>query len=111
VRPPANTGPAATCHDANATTATAADFTATIDWGDGSPAAGGTLAGSGGSYTVDGSHTYTVPGSFTVEVHILDDGGSTADATTTIGIFALAAGGNFVIGDGEQAVGHDVTFW
>jgi hypothetical protein len=105
------TGPIASFHDANTTTSTVADFTATINWGDGSPATSGTVTGSGGSYSIDGSHTYTGLGSFTIEVHIVDDGGSTADASTTLLIFAFAAGGNFVIGNGEQAVGHDVTFW
>jgi hypothetical protein len=50
-------------------------------------------------------------GSFTIKVHIVDDGGSTADATSTILIFATSSGGNFVIGDGNAAVGTNVTFW
>jgi hypothetical protein len=100
-----------TFHDANTTTSTTGDFTATINWGDSTPPTAGTVTGNGGSYSIDGSHSYTGLGSFTIKVHIVDDGGSTADATTTILIFALAAGGNFVIGNGEQAVGHDVSFW
>jgi hypothetical protein len=111
VSPPAYTGPVATFQDANTTTSSVADFTATLDWGDGTPATSGTVIGSGGSYTVNGSHAYGSVGSFTIKVHVVDDGGSTADATTTILIFAFAAGGNFVIGNGEQALGHDVTFW
>src|SRR5215813_13198846 len=38
-------------------TDTAADFTATIDWGDGVTTTG-TVVGSNGSFTVDGGHTY-----------------------------------------------------
>jgi hypothetical protein len=42
-----------------APTPTAAQLSATIDWGDGTPATTGTVTGSGGSYTVSGVHTYT----------------------------------------------------
>jgi len=72
--------------DAN-TTSTTADFTATIDWGDGSPSSTGTVSGSGGSYSITGSHTYASTGYFTIKVHVADDGGSTADeqAKVTIG--------------------------
>src|ERR1700693_4627772 len=38
-------------------TDTAANFTATIDWGDGVTTAG-TVVGSNGSFTVEGGHTY-----------------------------------------------------
>ena len=102
-------GAVATFTDANAG-APASDFTATIDWGDATSSAG-TVSGSGGSYTVSGSHTYAGTGFFIVKVHIVDDGGSTADATTTILIFAGSGGGNFVIGDENAAIGTGVTFW
>src|SRR5258705_7581386 len=39
------------------TTDAAGDFTATIDWGDGTTSAG-TIVGSNGSFTVEGGHTY-----------------------------------------------------
>jgi Big-like domain-containing protein len=104
-------GPVATFTDANATTSAPSDFTATIDWGDGSTPSAGTVTGSGGSYTVTGSHTYTGTGFFTVKVHIADDGGSTADARTTVLIFGTAHGGSFVIGDRNAATGTAVTFW
>jgi hypothetical protein len=58
------------------------DFTATIDWGDGTTTTG-TVAGSAGSpYTVTGSHTYTEEGTFTTKV-ILSDAPGTATATAT----------------------------
>jgi hypothetical protein len=110
VSPATYAGPVATFTDAN-TTSTAADFTATIDWGDGSSTSNGTVSGGGGSYAVSGSHTYGSSGPFTIEVHIVDDGGSTADATTPVLIFATAAGGNFVIGGTSAAIGTSVTFW
>src|SRR5262249_41786252 len=111
VGPRACSGPGATFHDANTPTSSLADFTATIDWGDGTAATSGSVTAGGGSYTVDGGHTYRHLGSFTIQVHIDDDGGSTADATTTMLVYAVPADGSFVIGDGGQAVGHDVTFW
>ena len=88
----------------------AGEFTATIDWGDGTSSSG-TVSGSGGSYSVKGSHTYTSTGKFTVKVHVVDEGGSTADATTTLLIFGTTKGGNFVIGDKNAVVGNAVTFW
>jgi Big-like domain-containing protein len=103
------TGPVATFKDAN-TGAPTSDFTATIDWGD-THSTSGTVTGSAGSYTVNGTHTYATTGPFMIKVHIVDDGGSTADATTAILIFGTASGGAFVIGNGDAAVGHDVTFW
>jgi hypothetical protein len=56
------------------------DFIATIDWGDGSidnvtEASGGIVPGTGGSFSIVGSHTYhTIPPSFSVQ--IADIGGS-----------------------------------
>src|ERR1700736_2445434 len=46
----------------------AGDFTATIEWGDGSTAEIGTVSGSNGSFTVTGSHSYTVNGQYNVNV-------------------------------------------
>jgi uncharacterized repeat protein (TIGR01451 family) len=45
------------------------DFTATIDWGDGTTSAG-TVSGSAGNYSVSGIHTYTAPlsGGYSVTV-------------------------------------------
>jgi hypothetical protein len=52
------------------------DFSATIDWGDGtsSPATGITKSVTG--FTVQGSHTYGSEGTYTVTVTVRDDGGS-----------------------------------
>ena len=52
---------AGTFTDANVTTSSSADFSAVIDWGDGSPNSLGTVVGAGGAYTVDGAHTYAQP--------------------------------------------------
>jgi uncharacterized repeat protein (TIGR03803 family) len=74
--------PIATFTDANPN-ATASDFTATIDWGDGSTTAGTIVAQSGGGFAVDGEHTYADEGKYAVGVSIKDVDGSSASATGT----------------------------
>ncbi len=60
------------------------DYSALIDWGDGSSATAGTIsAGSGGSFVVSGSHAYSEQGMMPVTVTISDIGGSTATAQST----------------------------
>jgi len=92
-----NTGlvPVATFTDANPPpptgSSTTADFTATIDWGDGSPTSLGLVTENLATdvYTVSGAHTYPeestnlVPPTYTIVVNIVDDGGSRLTTTTT----------------------------
>jgi PKD repeat protein len=59
------------------------DFTATIDWGDGSPTTQGTIVGSCAEFVVLGQHTYADEGSFTVTVTISDVPPGTGTATAT----------------------------
>lgn len=48
-----------------------ANYTATIDWGDGTPATPGVItAGTGGSFLVGGTHTYTALGTYNLTVTI-----------------------------------------
>jgi hypothetical protein len=72
---------------------TASDFTATINWGDGSTSTG-TVAAAATGFQVTGSHTYVDEGTHPISVSIKDVGGSTATATgtATIGDAALTAG-------------------
>jgi hypothetical protein len=66
------------------TTKTAASFTATINWGDGTAATAGTVASNGsGGFNVTGGHTYAKEGTYNVSVHIADSGGNFADAAST----------------------------
>ncbi len=76
-------GPVATFSDVN-TARTAADFTATIVWGDAASSAGA-IVGSSGSFTVFGTHTYADEGSFsyTVTVTEINPAGNTAASTAT----------------------------
>ncbi|HXO29880.1 MAG TPA: hypothetical protein VOA80_21205 [Thermoanaerobaculia bacterium] len=75
-------GAVATFEDDNAA-ATPADFTATIDWGDGTATSPGTIASSSAAFTVLGQHTYADEGSFTVTVTISDVSPGTGTATAT----------------------------
>jgi uncharacterized repeat protein (TIGR01451 family) len=59
------------------------DFTATINWGDGSAPTVGTVSGSGGTLSVSGAHTYAEEGTFTVTATLSDDAPGTATATAT----------------------------
>jgi len=84
---------AATFTDSD-TGATASDYAATIDWGDGSSSPGA-VGGGGGSFTVSGSHGYAEEGTFTVSVTITDvdnpSNTATARSTATVSDAALSA--------------------
>ena len=86
-------------------TGTLSDFTATIDWGDGTTSAG-TVTGAGGNapYTVSGSHTYSSTGPVTITTTITDVGGSKtiASCKETVFGFPTSNGATFVIGDLES---------
>jgi len=85
----------ATFTDANPNAA-AGDFTATIVWGDGTSSSG-TVTGTGGSFAVNGLHTYGEGGSYTVGVTI-DDHGATASASSTANVadYSLTASGTTI---------------
>ena len=74
--------------------ATTADFTATIEWGDGHTSSGTVTGPTGGPFTVAGSHQYAEEGNYTVSVKVADDGGSTtgASGTNTVADAPLTAG-------------------
>jgi hypothetical protein len=90
----------ATFTDADAAE-TGSNYTATIDWGDGTAAdTGCTLVstackivrvGSTSTFNVLGSHIYRRKGSFTVHVGLTDSGGSLADAFSTARFFPIAS--------------------
>jgi len=78
----------------------ATDYTASINWGDGTTS-DGWVDGSNGSYTVSGDHAYLHPGSLPVQVTITDPAGgsTTVVETASIAEVALTATGGFQEGE------------
>ncbi len=71
-----------------------ADFTATVDWGDGSTPTAGAITGSpGGTFSVGGIHHYATLGPKTITVQVVDDGGSQATAISHLLLYAFPAAG------------------
>lgn len=69
------------------TSATASEYTASIEWGDGHSSAG-TVSGLGGKFIVEGEHTYAEEGSYTITVTItdVDNASNSATATSTANV-------------------------
>jgi hypothetical protein len=65
---------------------TVTDYTATIDWGDGSTSEGTIASAASGGFAVTGSHTYGNAGAYQTSVTIKDKGGSTASAASTANV-------------------------
>jgi uncharacterized delta-60 repeat protein len=63
--------------------AVAADYTATVTWGDGNSSVGAIGSGSGG-FTVSATNSYAREGTYTVTIRIQDFGGSTAVVSSQI---------------------------
>jgi streptogramin lyase len=102
VRGVAFAGNVATFTDADPA-GTASQFSATIDWGDGTTSPGGvTPDGRFGvnQFDVVGFHTYARAGRFSVTVSIRDVGGSTAGTTESVTVAAPPKAG----GDGPRVV-------
>ena len=96
------TATVATFTDANPN-APLSDFTATINWGD-TTSSTGTITETAGVFTVTGTHTFALSGSYSPVVSITDVGGSTAKATdiATIADAPLATGTVTVTGGVEN---------
>jgi hypothetical protein len=94
----------ATFSDTN-TAAPASDFTAIIDWGDGSSSTG-TVAGGSGSFTASGNHTYAEEGAYSIQVVLIDDSPGTATtavlASANVTDQSVVATGGFTVGAVEQ---------
>jgi hypothetical protein len=92
---PVPLGPVGTFNDQNPA-APVSDFTATIDWGDGSPQSAGTITQPGGvgtAFTVSGAHTYadsgvndSTPGTYPLTIYIVDDDGSRLTISNTVSV-------------------------
>ncbi len=64
--------------------AQAGDFTATINWGDGTTPTTGTVVGSGGAFSEQGSHTYASDGTYNVQVSLVDAQGDTLTGSSSV---------------------------
>src|SRR5262249_34937519 len=67
------------------------DFSAEIDWGDGSPTSFGTIVAgpvlpAGPTFLVQGGHTYAEEGTYTIKVHFSDNFGQTVTSTATANV-------------------------
>jgi PKD domain len=60
------------------------DIAATIDWGDGSRSTGGIVPGATGTFSVSGSHSYALPGSYTARLTVQDSSGSELETQALI---------------------------
>jgi virginiamycin B lyase len=87
--------------------ASLADFSATIDWGDGSSSAGTITAGPGGVFAISGSHTYAAAGTFPIVVTIQD--GRTGEALTADTSASITVPPGFTVGPGGTLVPDDPT--
>ena len=90
----------------------AADFTVTINWGDGTTTPA-TITGSAGSFTVTGMHTYAAVGPFTATVTINDASPvATATVTDSVTVVPLLVGApvNFTEAPGVPFTGAVATF-
>jgi hypothetical protein len=73
----------ASFHDANHLS-TASDFTAMVDWGDGSDPQEATIVANGdGSFRVVGTHTYATVGSYVMTIKINDGEDSSITVQST----------------------------
>jgi hypothetical protein len=109
-------GSVANFSDAN-TAAPLSDFTALIDWGDGTTPTTGTVASTvQGGFSVSGMHIYPQNGTFITTTSITDVGGKTALATgnavvsVTPTLTATAAGTSFAFTAGIPFTGTVATF-
>jgi hypothetical protein len=78
-------------------TAQASQFSAAIDWGDGTTTAGGVVSGANGTFLVTGTHTYTTTGTFVSKITVTDNGNpsgvpaATASTTNSVSVITTDA--------------------
>jgi hypothetical protein len=81
----------ATFTDANPNDAIG-NYTATINWGDGTATTTGTVSSLKGAFGVSGSHTYSAVGTYTATVTVTDTDSTTATVTSAISVGKLYVG-------------------
>jgi ELWxxDGT repeat protein len=98
----------ATFADRNSAAA-ATDFTAVVQWGDGSSStvtSAGIVALGGGKFAVRAGHTYAESGSFALSVQVRDDGGASISGTLTLSV-ADAALASLSVQNPHATAGQD----
>jgi hypothetical protein len=83
-------GQVATFSDPSDRAAPAANYSPTVDWGDGSKSAGKAVAATGGGYRVIASHAYGRAGIYTMSVTVRAKFGAAATNTTRISVLPAA---------------------
>jgi virginiamycin B lyase len=76
-------GDLATFYDSNPAGA-AGDFSASIDWGDGTTSAGSVRATGAGTFVVSGDHTYATDGLYTLAVSVTDTNPASTPQPNTV---------------------------
>jgi hypothetical protein len=89
----ASTPVVASFTDAAGAQAKAADFTAAINWGDGTSSAGTLTQTGAGAFDVSGTHTYATAGTKALTIAVTDEEGQTLSMTATATVPALPATG------------------
>jgi streptogramin lyase len=97
-------GVVASFTDANPN-AVAADFTATIVWGDGHTSSGSIVPNPNGGFDVEGMHTYVDAGHFALSIVINDQGGASAERLSLARVTdaAVSATGNTITATAGKA--------
>ena len=88
-----------------------ANFTATIDWGDGIAATPGIItAGAQGTFNVSATKTYATAGTYQAQITVSDLHGAIATASSTITVAYAATGVNFSAVEGQIFNGQVASF-
>jgi hypothetical protein len=81
------------------------DYTATVDWGDGTPTTAGTVTGPhGGPFTVLGDHDYLHSGTYTITVPVLDAGGAHTTIVDTVTVAHAFCTGTLTATDPQHVI-------
>ena len=85
-------------------------YTATIDWGDGSPSTPGTVVTTGTGAIVKGTHTYAAPGTFTVTTTVFGSTGTVITKTSAATISPAPVPTVTAVSPGVIGRGGAITF-
>ncbi len=87
------------------TTSAAGDFTASINWGNGTSSPGAISSRSKGGFRVTGTHTYASAGIYSAKTIVTDVDGATSNASASIRVFKPAVAKKPNVGSGPGNIG------